>query len=173
VRGSDIGLVSVAPLLIRLDNGWIVIFLWILRGLQRQALSVVPLSIVSGGVICPHFFRLLAEGARRTEDLFIIPFEQTAPWGCQGQFDRRHPGFWLPICSCPSSAWCTQFREAPLRVGNVCISRNRFRTLVPAKRSFAEGRPQGDLGGEENWPKTCSRPNSGNSPMPAVANPYC
>jgi hypothetical protein len=143
VRGSDIGLVSVAPLVKRLDNGWIVIILWILRGLQRQALSVVPLSILRGGVICPLFFRLLAEGARG--DLFIIPFEQTAPWGCQGQFDLRHPDF-----GCRKLSLGTHFREAPLRIGN------RFRTLVPAKRSFAEVRPQGDLGSEGTvlifWP---------------------
>jgi hypothetical protein len=47
-EGFDIGLVSAAPLSIELDSGWIVIILWILRDLQRQRLSVVPLSTLSG-----------------------------------------------------------------------------------------------------------------------------
>jgi hypothetical protein len=67
------------------------------RHLHPPMRSVVPLSTLSGGgdlsLLLPTLggrFRPLVEGARRTGDLFIIPFEQTAPWGCQGQFDRRH-----------------------------------------------------------------------------------
>ncbi len=55
--------------------------------LVRSALSVVPLSIVSGGVIFPLLFRPLAEGARRTADLYIIPLEHSAPWIGQEHLD--------------------------------------------------------------------------------------
>src|SRR5260370_16422673 len=39
---------------------------------------------VRGAVMCPLLFRPLAEGARRTADLFMIPFDQSAPSTCQG-----------------------------------------------------------------------------------------
>jgi hypothetical protein len=43
---------------------------------------------VRGGVMCPLLFRSLAEGARRAAELFIIPFEHSAPGIGQGQFGR-------------------------------------------------------------------------------------
>ncbi len=67
------------------------------NGLQRQALSVVPLSIVSGGVILSLLLRPLGEGARRTPDLTIIPFHHTDPWIGQGQFDWCRPHFGCPF----------------------------------------------------------------------------
>ncbi len=72
------GELSVAPLLIRLDNGWIFHNLLVIIDLLRSALSVVPLSIVSGGCDFP-LATPLTEGARRTADLYIIPFEHSAP----------------------------------------------------------------------------------------------
>jgi hypothetical protein len=58
----------------------------VITDLGRPALSVVPLSILKGGVVFPFFIRPLANGARRTTDLFMIQFEQNAPWVGQEHF---------------------------------------------------------------------------------------
>jgi hypothetical protein len=58
----------------------------VIMDLGRPALSVVPLSILRGGVVFPFLIRPLANGARRTADLFMIQFEQNVPWFCQEHF---------------------------------------------------------------------------------------
>jgi hypothetical protein len=55
---------------------------------------------VTGGVTCPLLFQPLAEGARRTADLYIISVEHSAPGVGQGQLGgvQQEWGFLFRSC---------------------------------------------------------------------------
>ncbi len=100
--------------------------------LIRPALSVVPLSIVRGGVIFALYFRSLPQGARRRADLYIIPFDHIGPWIGQGQFGRFNKKV--------GSSCGGVRRPAPSAVlwhGLLTVPR---RTLPPARTPGNEGR---------------------------------
>ncbi len=76
--------------------------LLVIIDLIRSALSVVPLSILRGGGMFALLFRRLNEGARRTVDLFIIPFEHSGPWMGQGHLGSKAEVFLSCSLSIPS-----------------------------------------------------------------------